>query len=122
VFVNLVDQRQIPVASLPGDLINANRLNTGQILMLTPSGHGSLHRAEHMIPGRTERLGNFFPAQALRPTGQKPGIGFSQSVFTNHPGHSLHPDTTAWTFDPAWRIKEKHFVTPHRDKLEAPRR
>jgi hypothetical protein len=72
-----------------------------------------------MIPGRTKRLGDLFPAQALRPTGQKPRIGFSQAVFAYHPGHPLHPDTAVWTRDPAWRIDKKHLVTPHRDKLEA---
>ncbi len=72
--VDLVNQRQIAMSPLPGDLINTNRLNTRQVLMLTSPDHRTLHRAEHMIPGGAKCLGHFLPAQPLCPAGQEPGI------------------------------------------------
>ena len=122
VFVDLVDQRQIPVTSLPGTLINANRLNTQQILVILPPSNGSLDRAEYMIPSRMERLRHFFSTQSLCPAGRKPRIGFGQSVFTRHPGHLFYHDATVRTTNPAWRIDKKHLVAPHLDKLKTPLR
>jgi hypothetical protein len=45
VAIDLVYQRQVPVTSLPGDLVNADRLNTRQILMREKRGrfYFSLH-------------------------------------------------------------------------------
>jgi len=92
------------MASLPGDLINANRLNTGQIWVLTPSDHGMLDRAKDMTPGGTKGLSHLFPAKMLCPTRQKPGIGFGQPVLTGHPRHLLDPDTPGWTLNRAGHL------------------
>jgi len=118
VSVDLVDQRQITVTPLPGDLVNPNGLDTRQVLVCPSPGDGSLNRAEHVVPARAKRHGHLFPAQSLRPACQKPGIGIGQVVFPDHPRHPLNPDTTGGTVNPAGCVDEKHLVSPHRDELE----
>ena len=122
VGVNLVNQRQILVPALPGDLIHADRFYPRQVLVGPTPSHRHLYRPEHMVPGRPKRPGHLFPAQPLGPARQKPGIGFGQLMFARCPRHSLYPNTTAPAAHPARGVDEEHLDTPHRDKLKAAQR
>lgn len=48
--VNLVHQRQILMASLPLDLIDADRMDPREVLVRPPPAHGHLHRPEDVVP------------------------------------------------------------------------
>src|SRR5680860_1339011 len=90
--------------------------------MFTSPDHSTLYRTKYMIPGRAKCLSHFLPTQPPGPTGQKPGIGLSQTMFALYPGHPLYPNSAVGTLNPARCIDKKHLVAPHRDELETPLR
>jgi len=94
------------MANLPLDLIDTNRLDARQVPVLASPGNGHLYRTEYVIPSRTKGFGNLLPTKPLGPTGQKPGIGLSQSMLSLRPGHPLYLNTARRAVNPAWRIEK----------------
>jgi len=116
--IDLVDQCQVPVAPLPLDLVDTDGLYTRQVPVFPAPGDGHLHRTENVVPGGTEGTSYLFPAKTPGPSGQKPGVGLGQSMFSCHPGHLLHPDTATWAVYPARGIEQKRLDAPHRDEFK----
>lgn len=85
VFVDLIDQSQVMVASVPLDLVDAHRLDAAQIDMVASPQDRHLHGAKDAGPTGLKRFGNLLPAQALGPSGQEPGERRRQVVLALRP-------------------------------------
>lgn len=52
---------------------------------------GARQRRGAVVPAGSKCLSHLFPAQALRPAGQKPRVGLGQPALARGPGHALDP-------------------------------
>jgi hypothetical protein len=116
--IDLVDDRQVLVTSLPEDLIDADGPHVGQISMGQAPLNGPFHRVKDLLPRRSEGDRGFIPGKLFGPGGQKMHVGFCQRVFPICPQHRFDLHATPGTIDPAHGINEKDSDSPQRNKLK----
>ena len=116
--IDLVDDRQVLVTSLPENLIDADGPHVGQISMGQAPLNGPFHRVKDLLPCRAEGDRGFFPRKPFGPGSQKMHVGFCQRVFPVSPWHGFDLHATPGTVDPAHGINEKDSDSPQRNKLE----
>ncbi len=78
-LVDLIDQRQVLVASLPLHFVHANRRDARQVAMGQAPRNRVFYRAKHVLPGRAERLGHSLPGEPLGPARQEPAVRRGQA-------------------------------------------
>src|SRR5581483_3897642 len=73
--IDLVDQREVLVALLPAELVDADAPNAVEASVLQAPSDGVLHGAEHGVPAGAEPTRRLLPGQHLRPARQEPDVG-----------------------------------------------
>ena len=121
--IDLIHQGQVPMAFLPGDLIDADGSDAGEIHVLPSPVDGHLDSQKHGVPLGGKGLSRLLPGETLRPSRQKPGKRFRHGTFGSvgkRPRHRLHPDPASTTIDPTRRIHQEDLDVPERHELEPP--
>src|SRR5882672_1149726 len=118
VFINLVDESQVVVPSLPLDLVDAQGFDAFQVDMVATPEHRHFDGAKDARPTRLKSLSDLLPAQALGPSREKPREGGCLVVPTLRPGNSLGVDAAGRAVGPAPGKHEKDLDAPQRDELE----
>ena len=116
--VDLIDDREVLVSSLPQDLIHSNGSHIRQVTMGEPPAYDPLHGTEDFFPGGPEDSGDFLPGEPFCPSGQKLHISERQGVFAFGPGNGFYLHAAALAVDPALGIDKKDRDAPERDELE----
>ncbi len=117
--IYLVDQREVVVPALPGDLVDADGAHPVEAHVGSTPCDSHFHGTKHAVPRTAEHLGHFLPAQAPRPAGEKPGIGVGQLMFAGGPRHALDLHAAARAVHAPRCIQQKHLDPPQRHELEA---
>src|SRR5688572_15326024 len=116
-LVELVDERQVLVSLLPGELIHANCRDSIEIAVRFPPRDGLADRAKHHGPTGGEPPRRLLPAERLRPRCQKPSEGRRDRRLPVAPGQQLDLHTAARAVTAAWRIHKEHWDCPQRYEL-----
>src|SRR5262249_29288950 len=119
--VDLVNERQEIPAVLPVDLIDADRVNTGEIHAIPPPRDGHGDRAEDRIPASPKDARDLGQTEALRPPREKPHVGRRELMLAVRPGHLLDADATARAVDAPHHVEEEHADPPERHELKPAR-
>jgi hypothetical protein len=120
--VDLVDDREVLVTSLPENLIHSDRLHIRQVPMRQAPQDRPFNGSEDLLPGRAEADSDLFPGKLFSPDCQKLHVGFRQGVFPIRPRHPFDLHATPLAVDPPQGINEKHCDVPERNELKHPRR
>ena len=119
--VDLINNRQVLVSSLPQYFIDSNRTDIRQIAVGEAPLHGPLHGVEDFAPGRLKDSGHFLPREPFRPRSQKLHVGVRQRMFSLGPRHGFHFHPAPLAVDTAQSINEKHRNAPEWNELELSR-
>lgn len=118
-LVDLIDECEVLMSSLPLDLIESDGGDSIQIHVCPSPFNRHFHGTEDRIPTRTENLGHVRPAQQLRPSRKIPLIGRRHMILSIGPRYLFDNDATPRAFDSPHGVKEKDRNSPQRNKLEA---
>ena len=113
-LLQVVDDRQIDMAPLPGDLVHADVRQFGQILAFAAPGHYRLHGLLHRRPRATEHPGHMRPGQELRPLRHRHRHRPGEPLLPLRPGHRLHPQPASLAAHPAKGVDQRDRNTPQR--------
>jgi hypothetical protein len=116
-LIDLVHQRQVPVASLVLDLIDSNGDDTAHLPMYQAPGNRMANSPIDRIPTATKNRGHLAPGQASCPPGQEPAILVGLTSFSFTPGNFLRHDAAGRAVDSAQCVHEHDGDLPHGDKL-----
>ncbi len=117
--VNLVDQSQIVLASVPVDLIDSDRFDAVEVAVGQAPLDDRLHGAKDGLPARVKALGDIGPGQQPGPIRQEESMGSGQWRFAFSPGDALDADAASATVHASHGIDEEDWDSPQRHKTEA---
>lgn len=117
--IDLVNQRQILVSSLPCDLVDADGGHVLHVAVGQAPGDRHLHRAKDVIPRSMENGADLLPRQSFGPAGQKPRIGGCKMVLPLGPRHPFHLHAAARASNPPHGVEEEYGDAPQGNELEA---
>ena len=120
--VELVDEGQVAMAGLPGDLVDADGGHAVQADASAAPSHGHGHGAMHGVPGGGEDAGRVLPREALGPAGEEPAEGLGRALLAVGPRHLLDLGrAAARAVHAAPGVDQEGRQAEHRHELEAAR-
>lgn len=119
VGIDLVDQRQVFVATAVSDLIDADRLDVPDFSVDKASADDPLDGSVDGVPARSKDGRGLFPAQPLRPGSEENAIAVSAAVLAVSPRDLLDFHTACRAVDSPHRVHEEHGDAPQRHEFES---
>ena len=119
-LLQVVDDRHVDVATLPGDLVHADVGQSGEVLALPSPGHRRLHGLLHRRPRAAEQAGHMRPRQQLRPLRHRHRHGPGEPLLPLRPGHCLHAHPAPLAAHPPKSVDQRDRDAPERHVPVAP--
>ena len=116
--VELVDEREVLVALLPRQFIDADRVDAIEAAMLEAPANGVLDAAEDGVPARAKPPCALHPREHARPARDEPHERVGRVRLARRPRHQLDHDAAAEAVDPTHRVHQRHGQAPERHERE----
>src|SRR5438552_195504 len=118
--VELVDEREVLVALLPRQFVDADGHDTVETAVLETPAHCVLDAPKDRTPARPEATRRLLPGQHARPARQKPHERVGRLHLARRPWQRFDGDTAPPAIDPAHGVHQRNGEAPERHEREEP--
>src|SRR5258706_646016 len=121
-MIDLVDEREVLVAFLPRELVDANRANAIQVAVCESPTDRVLDAPEDRVPRAPESTSGLAPRKHTSPVRQEPRERERRLHLARCPWHHLDSDAAAHAVDPPHGVHDEDRHRPEWDECETARR